>query len=178
VRSAVVVLSLVGCGTGSADLALHVVPNEVIATDVQPVLPEGAILARSVVRGDVGLGDDALLTVWADKEPRAFHAGVVHDGTLMRFPDLHAPGAAPDRIGAVMLVQVDADPAGEVVILLDRSESRPDRLLATASQTFETVVVDYTPQGFVRLADKEALAVGQSQPNEIRKLLAPGATGF
>ena len=141
---------------------------------VEPLLPAGAVVARSVVSGDVGLGPQSYLVTWADKDPRAFHVGVVADGTLHRFPALHGE-PAPARIGAVMLVQADADPAGEVVVLLDRTDKRPDRLLATARQDFEAVVVDHTEAGFVRVAAWEASVAGESQPNEIRSRLLPGA---
>jgi hypothetical protein len=150
-----------------------VVPDDVITREVRPLLPDGVILARSVVTGDVGLGPASMLVTWVEREPRAFHGGVVDGGVLHRFPPLHGADA-PDRIGAVMLVQADEDPAGEVVILLDRTDGRPDRLLGTAKQTFEAVVVDHGSSGFVRVSASEATVRGESQPNEIRRLLESG----
>lgn len=175
VRAPLLALGLLACSSGPApDRTLRVVPDDIVTAKVRPLLPEGAVLARSVVQGDVGLGPDSLLVTWADREPRAFHVGVVDGGALHRFPDLHGADA-PERVGAVMLVQADGDPAGEVVVLLDRGDKRPDRLLATAAQQFESVVVDHAEGGFVRVADWEAAVAGQSQPNEIRRLLEPGA---
>jgi hypothetical protein len=60
------------------------------------------------------------------------------------------------------------------VILLDRTDGRPDRLLGTAKQTFEAVVVDHGSSGFVRVSASEATVRGESQPNEIRRLLESG----
>jgi len=152
------------------DLTLQVVPDDVITREVRPLLPDGVILARSVVTGNVGLGPASMLVTWVEPEPRAFHGGVVDGGVLHRLPPLHASDV-PDRIGAVMLVQADSDPAGELVILLDRTDGRPDRLLATAKQTFEAVVMDHGSSGFVRVTAWEEAVQGVSQPNEIRRLL-------
>jgi hypothetical protein len=163
-----------GCGgTAPAEapnLTLAVVRDSVVTEKVLPLLPAGAVLARSVTSGDFGLDGENYLVVWADRAPRKFHAGVVSNGKLIPFPELHTD-PPPDRIGAVMLVQADSDPAGEVVILIDRSDARPDRLLALAKQSFESVVVDYRDGQFVRDAKAEALVAGHSRPNEIRQLL-------
>jgi len=170
-RAAFLALSLAGCSaTSQGNLALVTVPDAVVTQRVLPLLPEGAILARSVVQGNVGLGGDSLLVTWAEREPRAFHMGAIHEDTLHPFPALHGADV-PERIGAVMLVQADADPAGEVVVLVDRTDGTPDRLLATAKQSFEAVVVDRSDSGFVRMPALEAVVAGQSQPNEIRLLL-------
>lgn len=165
-------LGLVACGASPSQpvLSLEVVPDSVVSARVRPLLPEGAVLARSASRASVGLGEDSILAIWAHPEPRRFEAGVIADGTLHPFPALH-DGATPDRIGGVLLVQADADAAGEVVILLDRSESRPDRNLGTARQAFEAVVVDLEGGAFVRDSSLEALVAGQHRPNEIRALI-------
>ena len=149
---------------------MHVVPDAVVSELVRPLLPEGAVLARSASRVSVGLGAESILAIWAHKEPLRFAGGVVADGTLHAFPPLHEL-PAPARIGGVLLVQADGDPAGEVVILLDRTEARPDRNLASAQQVFEAVVLDHRDGGFVRDAALEALAAGKSRPNELRELL-------
>ena len=83
----------------------------------------------------------------------------------------HKVGQANATPYTVMLVQADEDPAGEVVMLLDRTDGRPDRLLGTAKQSFEAVVVEHGSSGFVRVAAWEATVRGESQPNEIRRLL-------
>ena len=172
------------CGGGAAapDLSLTVVPDPIVTAEVRPLLPDGAVLARSVAQVSVGLPQASYLAVWASPDPLRYSAGVVSGGALLPLPALHpdpTPEApAPQRVGAVMVVQADADPAGELVVLLDRSTARPNRHLGTASQVFEAVVVDLGPEGFRRVPEWEAAVAGMSQPNEIRARLEPGATGF
>jgi hypothetical protein len=170
-------LAVSGCSQSvpAPNLSLQVVPDTVVSSSVMPLLPEGAVLARSASRASIGPSRNGILAVWALREPLRFAAGLVQGGKLHPFPPLHEEHA-PDRIGGVLLVQIDADPAGEVVILLDRSESRPDRNLATARQRFESVVIDYRDNEFVRDAALEALVAGRHRPNEIRELLEKGAS--
>lgn len=140
-----------------------------VAREIVAVLPDGAMLARPVSRGDVGLGDSFVL-VWRFADSPGFSAGVVVDGQLHELPSLHGD-RVPWRIGGVMAVQVDADPAGELVILLDYTEARPERRMAPARRPFEPVVVDHGPRGFVRVPELEAAVSGLSGPNEIREEL-------
>ena len=149
---------------------MQVLPDAVVSSQVLPLLPDGAVLARSASRAPVGPSQDGILAVWARKHPLRFEAGVIVEGRLLPFPPLHGD-PVPDRIGGVLLVQADPDPAGEVVILLDWSEARPDRNLATARQNFEAVVIDYRGDGFVRDHALEELVAGRNRPNEIRELL-------
>ena len=132
------------------------------------------MLALPVSRGDLGLGDSFVL-VWSVADSPGFSAGVVVDGQLHELPALHGE-RVPWRIGGLMAVQADADPAGELVILLDHTEARPERRMTPVSRPFESVVVDHGPQGFVRVPSLEAAVSGLSRPNEIReKLQRPAA---
>ena len=160
-------LGLVACGASprSRCCPLAWCPTSVVSARVRPLLPEGAVSARSASRASVGLGADSILAIWAHPEPRRFEAGVIADGTLHPFPALH-DGAAPDRIGGVLLVQADADAAGEVVILPDQLQSRPDRNLGTARQAFEAVVVDLEGGAFVRDSSSRRWWPGSTDPTK------------
>ena len=173
-----IAIAVEGCGGRTTEpvLSLEVVPDAVVSSQVRPLLPEGAVLARSASRASLGLGPESILAIWAHTDPLRFRAGVIADGALHAFPELHGVDG-PARIGGVLLVQADTDPAGEVVILLNRSESRPDRNLGTASQAFEAVVVDRVDGAFVRVPALEALVSGQHRPNEIRALIEARAAG-
>jgi len=81
--------------------------------------------------------------------------------------------APPVRIGGVMVVQADADPAGELVILLDYSEVRPERTMTPDKREFVSVVIDHGPGGFVRVESLEQAVEGVSRPNEIKAKLTP-----
>jgi len=166
-------LAAMGCSGGDnakAVPALAQVPDSV-AREVVSVLPEDARLARPVSRGDVGLGD-SFVVVWSIKDVPGFSAGVVADGKLHHLPALHGE-RVPHRIGGVMAVQADADSAGELVVLLDFEEARPERRMTPQERPFEPVVVDHGAAGFVRVAELEAAVSGLSRPNEIREKLLP-----
>ncbi len=173
-----ILIALVGaCGASppeTTNLDFHVLSDADSRAQVLPLLPEGAVLVRQASQGDVGLGPDSIVVFYANKGAPDILGGVIHAGKLIPMPPLYED-APPSRISGVLWVQADTDPAGEMVVLVDRSASTPRQTLNAPPPTFAGVVVDYTPQGFVRLPAQEAAIAGLIEPNAIRLALQEAA---
>lgn len=174
-RTALVLAWSAACGGSTPpppEPTLRPLSDAVVRDTVMPLLPAGAVLARPAVLGDVGLQEAVPIVVWTDPS-RTFSAAVVQDGVLVALPELHGAGDAPRAVAAVMLVQADSDAAGELVVLLDRSDARPTQDLTNVRQTLEAVVIDHQNGVFVRRADLEEAVAGLREPNELRAVLTP-----
>ena len=163
-----------GAAPGSSSLAP--VPDAATVTEVRPRLPEGAVLVATVVEGELGPEGRSRLALYRRGRGAGLEGRVLGESRTWDLAELGGEPAVGEVL-AVLQVQADEDPDGELVLLGEAEGAppprRPGRAPAAPRQAEAPVVrvLDWDGQAFVRLPAVEARLAGAGTPAAVRQRL-------